>query len=104
MVNKICVISDQLLLRWAITIIQKQSGETPHNNNVATLLQPRKYYSNDSNLRYSNYKKPTPKMFFLLLLLIINYYFTFYLLQKICTLIDEMEARGFCFITCKCKD
>lgn len=78
MVNKICVISDQLLLRWAITIIQKQSGETPHNNNVASLLQPHKRYSNDSNLQYSNYKKPTPKMFFLLLLLIIISHFSYY--------------------------
>jgi hypothetical protein len=28
----------------------KTERETPHNNNVASLLQPHKHYSNDSNL------------------------------------------------------
>lgn len=33
----------------------KTERDTPHNNNVAGLLQPHLYYSNDSKLRYSNY-------------------------------------------------
>lgn len=49
----------------------KTERATPHNNSVASLLQPRKHYSNDSNLQYSTYKKPTPKIF--LFIVIINY-------------------------------
>lgn len=66
MVKKNCVISDQLLLRWAITIIQKQSGETPHNNNVASLCNHINITVTILTYSTLNYKKPTPKMFFLL--------------------------------------
>jgi hypothetical protein len=42
----------------------KTERESPHTHNVASLLQQHLFYSKYSKLRYSNYKKPTPKMFY----------------------------------------